>query len=48
MAIDYSPSNWALTKRLLGYMRPFLHIFIGIVLTAFGRHGLFALISPSS
>ena len=35
-----------LTKRLLGYMRPFLHIFLGIVLTAFGRHGLFALISP--
>lgn len=46
MAIDYDPSNWVLTKRLLGYMRPFLHIFLGIVLTAFGRHGLFALISP--
>ena len=46
MAIDYDPSNWELTKRLLGYMRPFLHIFLGIVLTAFGRHGLFALISP--
>jgi len=27
-------------------MRSFLHIFLGIVLTAFGRHGLFALISP--
>jgi ABC-type multidrug transport system fused ATPase/permease subunit len=46
MAIDYDPSNWELTKRLLGYMRSFLHIFLGIVLTAFGRHGLFALISP--
>ena len=46
MAIDYDPSNWDLTKRLLGYMRPFLHIFLGIVLTAFGRNGLFALISP--
>jgi ABC-type multidrug transport system fused ATPase/permease subunit len=46
MAIDYDPSNLVLTKRLLGYMRPFLHIFLGIVLTAFGRHGLFALISP--
>jgi len=46
MTLDYDPSNWELTKRLLGYMRPFLHIFLGIVLTAFGRHGLFALISP--
>jgi ABC-type multidrug transport system fused ATPase/permease subunit len=46
MAIDYDPSNLELTKRLLGYMRPFLKIFLGIVLTAFGRHGLFALISP--
>jgi ABC-type multidrug transport system fused ATPase/permease subunit len=46
MVIDYDPSNWELTKRLLGYMRSFLHIFLGIVLTAFGRHGLFALISP--
>jgi ABC-type multidrug transport system fused ATPase/permease subunit len=27
-------------------MRQFLHIFAGIVLTAFGRSGLFALISP--
>ncbi len=41
-----NPSNWDLTKRLLGYMRPFLHIFAGIVLTAFGREGLFALVSP--
>ncbi len=41
-----NPSNWDLIKRLLGYMRPFLHIFAGIVLTAFGREGLFALVSP--
>jgi len=27
-------------------MRQFLHIFVGIVLTAFGRSGLFTLISP--
>jgi ABC-type multidrug transport system fused ATPase/permease subunit len=27
-------------------MRQFLHIFVGIVLTAFGRSGLFALLSP--
>jgi ABC-type multidrug transport system fused ATPase/permease subunit len=27
-------------------MKPFMGIFIGIVLTAFGRHGIFALIAP--
>jgi len=43
---EYYPSDWALTKRLLGYMKPFMGIFIGIVLTAFGRHGIFALIAP--
>ena len=42
----YNPSSWELTKRLIGYMRAFLNIFAGIVLTAFGRHGLFALLSP--
>ena len=46
MTSQYNPSSWELTKRLLGYMRQFLHIFAGIVLTAFGRHGLFALLSP--
>ena len=43
---EYSPSDWELTKRLLGYMRPFMGIFVGIVLTAFGRHGVYALIVP--
>ena len=43
---EYNPSSWVLTKRLLGYMKPFMGIFIGIVLTAFGRHGIFALLSP--
>ena len=42
----YNPSEWELTKRLLSYMKPFLGVFIGIVLTAFGRHGVFALIAP--
>lgn len=46
MSSQYNPSNWELTKRLLGYMRQFLHIFVGIVITAFGRHGVFALLSP--
>jgi ABC-type multidrug transport system fused ATPase/permease subunit len=27
-------------------MKPFMGIFVGIVLTAFGRHGVFALIAP--
>ena len=43
---EYNPSNWELTKRLLGYMKPFMGVFIGIVVTAFGRHGVFALIVP--
>jgi len=46
MSAEYSPSDWDLTMRLLGYMRSFLSIFVGIVLTAFGRHGVFALLSP--
>jgi ABC-type multidrug transport system fused ATPase/permease subunit len=46
MTETYNPTNWDLTKRLLGYMKPFLHIFAGIVLTAFGRHGVYALLSP--
>ena len=43
---EYNPSDWTLTKRLLSYMKPFMGIFIAIVLTAFGRHGIFALIAP--
>ena len=46
MNVEYEASSWDLTKRLLGYMRPFLPIFFGIVITAFGRHGVFALLSP--
>lgn len=39
MISEYDPSDWDLTKRLLGYMRPFMGIFLGIIVTAFGRHG---------
>ncbi|MCK5671181.1 hypothetical protein KAI10_07350, partial [Candidatus Bathyarchaeota archaeon] len=46
MISEYDPSDWDLTKRLLGYMRPFMGIFIGILVTAFGRSGIFALIAP--
>jgi hypothetical protein len=44
--VEYEASSWDLTKRLLGYMRPFLPFLFGIVITAFGRHGVFALLSP--
>ena len=46
MTSEYNPSDWDLTKRLLGYMKPFMGIFLGIIVTAFGRHGIFALIAP--
>jgi len=42
----YNPTDWELTRRLLGYMRPFMPTFVGIVVTAFGRHGVYALILP--
>ncbi len=42
----YNPTDWELTRRLLGYMRPFTLTFVGIVVTAFGRHGIYALIVP--
>jgi ABC-type multidrug transport system fused ATPase/permease subunit len=42
----YSPSDWELTKRLLGYMKPFMATFVGIVVTAFGRQGIYSLIVP--
>jgi ABC-type multidrug transport system fused ATPase/permease subunit len=44
--VAYNPTNWELTKRLLGYMKPFMLTFIGIVVTAFGRNGIYALIVP--
>ena len=42
----YNPTDWELTRRLLGYMKPFTLTFVGIVVTAFGRHGVYALIVP--
>jgi len=42
----YNPTDWELTRRLLGYMKPFMLTFVGIVLTAFGRQGIYALIVP--
>ncbi len=43
---EYNPTKWELTERLLGYMKPFLNIFAGILITAFGRHGIYELVWP--
>jgi len=41
-----NPSNWELTKRLLGYVRPFLGTYMLVNVTAIGREGIYALIAP--
>ena len=46
MTKEYSPSNWQLTKRLLGQIRPFLSTYIIMNLTAFGREGIYSLMAP--
>jgi ATP-binding cassette subfamily B protein len=46
MAGQYNPSSWALTKRLLGYIRPYMGTYILINVTAFGREGVYSLIAP--
>jgi len=43
---EYSPSSWELTKRLLGYIKPYMGTYILINLTAFGREGIYSLIAP--
>jgi ATP-binding cassette subfamily B protein len=42
----YDPSNWDLTKRLLGHIKPFLRIFLLVLATALGREALYSLVSP--
>jgi ABC-type multidrug transport system fused ATPase/permease subunit len=46
MQPDYNPSSWALTKRLLGYMKPFMGTLIAMLITAFGREGIYSLVAP--
>ena len=46
MATGYDPSNWELTKRLLGYIRPFFKFFVVMVVTALGRESLYSLVAP--
>jgi ATP-binding cassette subfamily B protein len=42
----YDPSGWALTKRLLGYIKPYMGTYLLINLTAFGREGVYSLLAP--
>lgn len=46
MNSDYNPSNWDLTRRLLGYIKPYMGTYILINLTAFGREGVYSLLAP--
>jgi len=46
LAMGYNPSNWDLTKRLLGYIRPFLKMFVIMIATALGREALYSLVAP--
>ncbi len=46
MKSEYNPSNWELTKRLLGYIKPYMGTYLLINLTAFGREGVYSLLAP--
>ena len=46
LATGYDPSNWELTKRLLGYIRPFFKFFLVMIVTALGRESLYSLVAP--
>ncbi|MBM3292331.1 ABC transporter ATP-binding protein, partial [Candidatus Bathyarchaeota archaeon] len=46
MQSSYNPSNWELTKRLLGYLKPFLWTVLAMLITAFGREGIYSLVAP--
>ncbi len=43
---NYSPSSWKLTKRLLGYIRPFIGTYLLVNVTAIGREGIYTLVAP--
>jgi ATP-binding cassette subfamily B protein len=46
LIIEYNPSNWELTKRLLGHIRPFWKMFVIMIATALGRESLYSLLAP--
>jgi len=43
---QYNPSGWQITRRLLGYIKPYMGTYILINLTAFGREGVYSLLAP--
>ncbi len=46
MKNNYNPSSWKLTKRLLGYIRPFIDTYLLVNVTAIGREGIYTLVAP--
>ena len=46
MVRNYNPSSWQITKRLLGYIKPFMGTYIMMNVTAFGREGTYTLVAP--
>ncbi len=46
MKTEYNPGSWELTKRLLGYIKPYMGTYMLINLTAFGREGVYSLLAP--
>lgn len=46
MKNKYDRSNWELTKRLLGYIKPFLGTYILVNITAIGRESIYSLVAP--
>ena len=43
---EYNPSNLEMTRRLLGYIKPYLGTYVLINVTAFGREGVYSLLAP--
>lgn len=43
---DYNLSDWDLTKRLLGQIKPYIGLYILVNITAFGREGIYSLVAP--
>jgi len=46
MSSDFNLSSWQITKRLLGYIKPFTGTYIIMNVTAFGREGTYTLVAP--
>jgi ABC-type multidrug transport system fused ATPase/permease subunit len=46
MKDEYNPSNLEMTRRLLGYIKPYLGTYVLINVTAFGREGVYSLLAP--